>query len=101
MSERTFDSPVFVRAPEGPIQKIVRLEDALDFLHEWPEQRRGVIYETASRACLRAFDGLVPLKVARDAFAGFARSSKILEEVAPTMPSAAKATGLQTGGIAA
>ena len=57
MSERTFDSPVFVRAAEGLIHEITCLEDAFDFLDEWPEHRRGVIYETAKRACHRAFDG--------------------------------------------
>ena len=50
MSERTFDSPVFVRAAEGLIQEIACLDDAFDFLDAWPEHRRGVIYETARRA---------------------------------------------------
>lgn len=101
MSERTFDSPVFVRAAEGLMQEIACLEDAFDFLDEWPEHRRGVIYETARRACHRAFDGLVPLKVARDAFAGFARSVKILEDEAAAMPWMTGAKTGQTGGVAA
>lgn len=37
MSERTFESPVFVRAAEGLIQEIACLEDAFDFLDEWPK----------------------------------------------------------------
>lgn len=48
MSERTFESPVFVRAAEGLIQEIACLEDAFDFLNEWPKHRRGVIYERQS-----------------------------------------------------
>ena len=99
MSERTFDSPVFVRAAEGLIQEIACLEDAFDFLDEWPEHRRGVIYETAKRACHRAFDGFVPLKVARDAFAGFARSVKILEDVSAAMPWMAGTNTGRTGGL--
>ena len=59
MSERTFDSPVFVRAAEGLIQEIACLDDAFDFLDEWPEHRRGVIYETARRACCRRTTGAV------------------------------------------
>jgi len=101
MSERTFDNPVFVRAAEGLIQEIACLDDALDFLDEWPEHRRGVIYETAKRACHRAFDGFVPLKVARDAFAGFARSVKILEDVSAAIPWTAGANTGQAGGLAA
>ena len=101
MSERTFDSPVFVRAAEGLIQEIACVEDAFDFLDEWPEHRRGVLYETAKGACQRAFDGLISLKVARDAFAGFARSMKILEDVATAMPWMAAAKSGETGGVAA
>ena len=101
MSERTFDSPVFVKAAEGLIQEIACLEDAFDFLDEWPEHRRGVIYETARRACFRAFDGLIPLKVARDAVAGFARSVNILEDIATPMPWMATAKAGETGGVAA
>ncbi|MER9868593.1 DUF982 domain-containing protein [Mesorhizobium sp. M0136] len=101
MSERTFESPVFVRAAEGLIQEIACLEDAFDFLDEWPKHRRGVIYETAKRACHRAYDGLIPLIVARDAFAGFARSVKILEDVATAMPWVAAAQSGETGGVAA
>ncbi|WP_348629077.1 DUF982 domain-containing protein [Mesorhizobium sp. M4B.F.Ca.ET.017.02.2.1] len=101
MSERTFESPVFVRAAEGLIQEIACLEDAFDFLDEWPSHRRRIIYETAKRACCRAFDGSVPLQVARDAFAGFARSVKILEDVTTAMPWMAGAKMGQTGGVAA
>jgi len=101
MSERTFESPVFVRAAEGLVQEIACLEDACDFLHEWPRHRRGVIYETATRACHRAFDGLVPLRAARDAFAGFARSAKILEDVSVAMPWMTGPKAGETGGVAA
>jgi hypothetical protein len=101
MSERTFDRPVFVRAAEGLIQEIACLEDVFDFLDEWPAHRRGVIYDTAKRACHRAFDGHVPLKVARDAFAGFARSARILEDVSATMPWAAGSKTGDSGGVTA
>lgn len=101
MSERIFDSPVFVKAAEGLVQEIACLEDAFDFLDDWPGHRRGVIYETARRACHRAFDGSVPVKVAHDAFAGFARSAKILEDVSTAIPWMAGAKAGETGGLAA
>ena len=55
-----------------------------------------MIYETAERTCQRAFDGHVPLKVARDAFAAFAPSEKFLEDV-----STAGAKAGQTRDVAA
>lgn len=80
MNERTFDSPVFVKNG-SLIEEIGCLEDALEFLYEWPENRRGPIYQTALRACRSAFDGNYPRSAARSAFAGFAKSANILEEI--------------------
>lgn len=82
MNERMFDRPVFVKAGGGIIQEVACLEDALEFLYEWPKSRRTPIYHTAVRACQRAFQADYPLSFARSAFEGFARSAKILEDVA-------------------
>jgi hypothetical protein len=81
MSVKMFDTPVFVRDGEHFIKEVACLEDALDFLYEWPEEKHGAIYETALRACQRAFDSDYPLAAARDAFVGFAKWANILEEV--------------------
>jgi hypothetical protein len=70
------------------------VEDALEFLYEWPKHRRGPIYETALRACQRAFDGNYPLHAARQAFCGFAKSVNILEDVCVPLP---WMTGEKTG----
>jgi hypothetical protein len=86
MNIRMFDSPVFVRDGNLLIREIASLEDALEFLYEWPEKRRGSIHETALRACQRAFDSDYPMTSARDAFASFARWAKIHEEVAASPP---------------
>ena len=86
MSERTFDRPLFVKNGEHLIQEIACLEDALDFLYEWPKNRRGTIYETALRACHKVYESNYPLSAAREAFAGFAKSAKILEDVTAPMP---------------
>jgi hypothetical protein len=88
MSERTFDSPVFVKDGNRLVREIFCLEDALEFLYEWPQQRRGPIFHTALRACQRAFDSDYPLSAARNAFAGFAKSARILEDAPPVMASA-------------
>lgn len=86
MSTRTFDSPVFVKQGCGLIQEIACLEDALEFLYEWPRERRGPIHATALRACQKAFETDYPLAAARAAFVGFAKSSRILEDITATMP---------------
>ncbi|MBZ9761533.1 DUF982 domain-containing protein [Mesorhizobium sp. CA8] len=86
MNDRMFDSPVFVKSGDSLIQEIACLEDALEFLYEWPRNRRGPIYETALRACQRAFDSGFPLTAAREAFCGFAKSARIQEDVSTTLP---------------
>jgi len=86
MSARTFEEPVFVSTAEGLVDEIATLEDAFDFLDKWPKDRRGVIYETARRACSRAFDSDYPLSAAREAFRGFAKWARILEDVTVPLP---------------
>jgi hypothetical protein len=99
MNDRIFDSPIFVQDGKTLIQEIACLEDALEFLYEWPRSRRGPIYETALRACQRAFDSDYPLPAAKQAFAGFARSARILEEVSTPMPWAAQSAGKGAGAL--
>ena len=86
MSERTFDNPVFVRDGNHLILEIACLEDALEFLYEWPKNRRGPIHQTALRACQKVYENNYPLSAARDAFAGFAKSARILEDVTASFP---------------
>lgn len=86
MNDRVFDVPLFVKSGQHLIQEIATLDDAVDFLEDWPLNRRGPIYETALRACHRAYSRDVPLDVARNAFAGFARSAGIFEKVDTLLP---------------
>ena len=99
MNDRMFDSPLFVKSGSSLIQEIACIEDALEFLYEWPKNRRGPIYHTALRACQRAFDSDYPRNAARDAFCGFAKAAKILEEVSVPPPWMAGVGG--RGGLAA
>ncbi len=101
MNDRMFDSPVFVKDGNVLIQEISCLEDALEFLYEWPKNRRGPIYETALRACQKAFDSDYPRSAAREAFASFARSVKILEEVTAPMPWMLAPNSSRGGGVTA
>lgn len=101
MNDRMFDSPVFVQSGNNLIQEIASLDDALQFLYEWPKDRRGLIYQTARRACQRAFDRGYPLSAAREAFCGFARSARIYEDVSTALPWAIPGNRGQGGGLAA
>jgi hypothetical protein len=86
MSERTFDDPVFVMNGNRLIQEIACLEDALEFLYEWPKNRRGPIYRTALRARQKVYESDYPLSAARDSFVGFAKSVRILEKISAPLP---------------
>jgi len=101
VNDRVFDAPVFVKGGEHFIQEITSLDEALDFLEEWPRNRRGPIYETALRACHRAYSHDVPLDVARSAFVGFARSAGIHEKVDTLLPFPMIAAKTGRGGVPA
>ncbi|MER8748039.1 DUF982 domain-containing protein [Mesorhizobium sp. M1050] len=57
----------------------------MDFLNDWPEDRRDVIHEAALRACCDAYDRRKPVSVARNAFFGFAKRAAILEDATSAM----------------
>ncbi|HEV2901533.1 MAG TPA: DUF982 domain-containing protein [Pseudaminobacter sp.] len=86
MNATAFMSPIFVKSGAYMVQEIADLVHAIEFLEEWPEDRRSLIHETALRACYQAHDGLKPLGAARDAFVGFAKRAGILEDPEAVMP---------------
>ncbi len=86
MNDRMFDTPIFVKDGGSLVREIACLEDALEFLYEWPKKRRGPIYETAVRACQRAWSNSYPTLDAKQAFTAFAKSVNILEEVDTPLP---------------
>ncbi|WP_311030914.1 DUF982 domain-containing protein [Mesorhizobium koreense] len=55
---------------EGRIREITS-STTIDFLFEWPEDKRDVLYEAALNTCFMAHDGLKPVKAARDAIRAF------------------------------
>ncbi|MHC1551007.1 DUF982 domain-containing protein [Phyllobacterium sp. K27] len=86
MTNFYFESPIFVKDGSRIVREIATLEDAIEFLDNWPEPQRDLIHETAWRTCCEVFDGHKPLNVAHSAFEGFARKAKILEDPASVMP---------------
>jgi len=100
VKDRVFEAPVFVKDGKHLIQEIYSLDDAIDFLEKWPLNRRGPIYETALRACHRAYSGDVSLCVGRNAFIGFTKSAGVHEEVDRILPFPLNAQKAGRGGVA-
>ncbi|MER8440312.1 DUF982 domain-containing protein [Mesorhizobium sp. M1312] len=85
MSSGSFSSPLFVRRAAHIVQEIASPADAIDFLNEWPEDRRDRIYEDALRACFDAYNGRKPASAARKTFLCFAQQVAILEDATSAM----------------
>jgi hypothetical protein len=76
MSDRLFDSPVYVRDGTRLVRQIQSIGDALDFLDEWHADRRGMTFEVAQQALDSAHDGRLPMTAAQNAFCSWASASR-------------------------
>ncbi|MGX9148012.1 DUF982 domain-containing protein [Mesorhizobium sp. 128a] len=85
MNAEGFSSPIFVTRAPYMVQEIASLADAIEFLIEWPGDRRDLIHETALRVCYDAHDARKPLSAARNAFLGFSERAGILVDPASAM----------------
>ncbi|MBA9033909.1 DUF982 domain-containing protein [Rhizobium leguminosarum] len=81
-----FNRPVYLKEREGLIREIFSLDDAIDFLEEWPEKDRGLIHEATLKTCYMAHDGHKPLEVARDAVRAFGNKKGILVKQPAVQP---------------
>lgn len=79
MEAKAFNRSLFVKH-EQVVREIGCVADAIAFLTDWPEKRRGPIYNAAARACQAARNGQLPIEGARSALQSFARSANILEQ---------------------
>ena len=77
MTSLPFTAPVKVEA-NGAIHTICTIRDAMDFLRQWPSERRGPLFSCAERSCNAAIAGQISVKQAQDCFASFAKLSGIL-----------------------
>ena len=92
MSDRLFDKPIYVKSGSYLTLEIASIHDALMFLHEWPEDDRDLIYDTAWKACCDAHDGIKPIIAAKNAITGFARKRGILDTPKEPIPWAVKSS---------
>ncbi len=78
MSNLDFTKPVMVFVGSDFLRQIGSITEADEYLTEWPQRRRGPIFETARRACEAAKSGTVTAEQAYRAFEGFCRVSGVL-----------------------
>lgn len=98
MEDKTFSRPVFIREVANDIREISCVTEALEFLSNWPNSRRGPIFNAASRACQAAFEGKLNADGARSAIISWARSAAILEQ-APVAVEPWMVTPKHWGGV--
>jgi hypothetical protein len=79
MNKLHFAVPVRVTGSFGnTIEEIYSVDQALDFLQEWPVGRQGPLYQAAFDACFGASVDVVSTEEACRAFSAFCRVSKIM-----------------------
>jgi hypothetical protein len=78
MTDGTFGKPIYLKDGKYLVREIISVDDAIDFLFNWPEDKRDILHEAALSTCIMAHDGLKPPKVARDAMRAFGKKKGIL-----------------------
>lgn len=79
MHKLHFAIPVRVTGPSGNmIEEIYSVDQALDFLQDWPVGRQGPLYQAAFDACFGASVDVVSTEEAWRAFSAFCRVSRIM-----------------------
>ncbi len=78
MDDMRLQIPVAIAVGAGFKRDIATLAEMQNFLKEWPQARRGKIYDTALRACEMARAGHLTRDQARQAFAAFAETAGIV-----------------------
>ena len=80
MAFETFNQPIYVQQKHF-IQEITGLDDVFDFLDEWQEDRRDLVYEVMVDACRKAATGHLPPQAIADNFRRFLKRHGKLADV--------------------
>jgi hypothetical protein len=75
---KLFDRPVYLKERKDLVREITSVEDAIDYLEEWPERERDLVHDVALKTCYMAHDGHKPVRTARDAVRAFGKKKGIL-----------------------
>lgn len=68
-----FEPPVLVDDTVFGVRPIRNAMDAIEFLEEWPFEKRSKLHARACEACCAAYDGRCDGEAARKAFLAWAR----------------------------
>ena len=86
MKLRVFDRPVYLKESKDLVREITCLEDAIDFLEEWPQRDRDIVHDATLKTCYMAWDGHKPIGVARDAIRSLGKMKGILMKTPGVQP---------------
>jgi hypothetical protein len=100
MKDRLFVQPVFVKVNTYMSREIASLMDAIDYLEDWPEERRDLMYETVVQAGYDVFEDRKPLETFEKAFAKFARKKGVAQDPKIILPRLV-AAGSRSGQMSA
>ncbi|MER9657003.1 DUF982 domain-containing protein [Mesorhizobium sp. M0152] len=79
MDRLQFKVPVRIAPGSGlPVEEIYSVEQALDFLQDWPARRQGPVYQKAFNACFGATVDVVKTEDACRAFMAFCRVTGLM-----------------------
>lgn len=77
---------IYLKERRAPIREIAPLENAIDFLEDWPERERDVVHDATFKNCYMAWDSHKPLNVGRDALRSFGKKNGILVKSSNVQP---------------
>jgi circadian clock protein KaiC len=80
MAFEMFEQPIYVQRKHY-IEEINRLDDIFDFLDEWPQDRRDLVYEVMVDACRKAASRQLPVQAVADNFRRFLKRYGKLADV--------------------
>ncbi|PWI51621.1 DUF982 domain-containing protein [Rhizobium phaseoli] len=65
------------------VDEVKTLDEVLEYLESWPQERRGLAYETLYRACREAAAGRFPVSAVAENFRRFVKRHHMLAETQP------------------
>jgi Protein of unknown function (DUF982) len=80
MASALFNSSIYIQGRHF-IEEITGLDDVFDLLEDWPEERRGLAYDTLLRACREAACNRFPVSAVGENARRFFKAAGILVEV--------------------
>lgn len=80
MAFETFHRPIYAQWKHF-IQEIAGLDDVFDFLDEWPQDSRDIVYEVIVDACRKTASGQLPAQAFAENFRRFLRKHNMLVDV--------------------